>query len=249
MSKATIENPDSDGPITLLFSGGVDSTMAACRLAEEHEQVHLLSFENGYGHYKMNRTTRRAEEVKCRYPGKVTHSIISIQDLFEQMVVNTLEEDYKKYGSGFIWCMGCKLAMHTRAIIYNVEHEIYRIADGSSFATAEMVEQMPLSVAKIRSFYCEYGFAFSNPVYTDKREDSIKALKRMGFRQGLRIGDRFLGIQPKCKPGELYYMPMILRGTEPVHKEGVVGQFIDDKLAWARGHITRTLSGSDEAAS
>ncbi len=92
MSKATIENPDSDGPITLLFSGGVDSTMAACRLAEEHEQVHLLSFENGYGHYKMNRTTRRAEEVKRRYPGKVTHSIISIQDLFEQMVVNTLEE-------------------------------------------------------------------------------------------------------------------------------------------------------------
>ncbi len=187
MSKATIENPDSDGPITLLFSGGVDSTMAACRLAEEHEQVHLLSFENGYGHYKMNRTTRRAEEVKCRYPGKVTHSIISIQDLFEQMVVNTLEEDYKKYGSGFIWCMGCKLAMHTRAIIYNVEHEIYRIADGSSFATAEMVEQMPLSVAKIRSFYCEYGFAFSNPVYTDKREDSIKALKRMGHKSAAAL--------------------------------------------------------------
>ena len=242
MSKATLESPDADGPVTLLFSGGVDSTMAACTLAEQHDHVHLVSYKNGYGHYKMERTQRRAEEVAQRYPGKVTHSLISIQELFEQMVLSTLEEDYRRHGSGFIWCMGCKLAMHTRTIIYNVENAIYRAADGSSFATSEMVEQMPVSVAKIRGFYCEYGFAFQNPVYTVKREDSIAELKRRGFRQGIRIRDRFLGIQPKCKPGELYYMPMILRGTEPVHKEEAVARYIEEKLQWARGHITATLN-------
>ncbi len=247
MSTATMENSDPTDPIALLFSGGVDSTVAACRLAEKHEHVYLVSYENGYGHYKLDRTARRAEEVEQRYPGKITHSIISIQDLFERMVINTLDEDYKKYGSGFVWCMGCKLAMHTRTIIYMVENDIYRVADGSSFATSEMVEQMPLSVAKIRGFYCDYGFPFRNPVYTDLREDSIKVLKRMGFRQGLRIRDRFLGIQPKCKPGELYYMPMILRGTEPDHDEQVVARFLDDKLAWARGHISRTLGRPSEA--
>ena len=241
-SLATIESPGASDPVTLLFSGGVDSTLAACKLAETQEHVHLVSFKNGYGHYKMERTALRAAEVQQRFPGKVTHRLINIQELFEHMVLSTLEDDYRRYGSGFIWCMGCKLSMHTRAIIYNVENDIYRVADGSSFATSEMVEQMPLSVAKIRGFYCEYGFAYRNPVYTSRREDSIAALKRMGFRQGFRILDRFLGIQPKCKPGELYYMPLLLRGTEPAHGEEAVAEYIETKLAWAREYLRRTLS-------
>jgi hypothetical protein len=242
MTDATIESPGDTDPVTLLFSGGVDSTMAACKLAETQEHVHLVSFNNGYGHYKMERTAQRADEVRQRYPGKVSYQLISVRELFEHMVLSTLEADYRRYGSGFIWCMGCKLAMHTRTIIYNVENDVYRAADGSSFATSEMVEQMPLSVGKIRGFYCEYGFAFRNPVYTNRREDSIVALKRMGFRQGLRIRDRFLGVQPKCKPGELYYMPLILRGTQPRHQEDDVADYIETKLEWAREYLKRTLS-------
>ena len=46
--------------------------------------------------------------------------------------------------------------------------------------------------------------------------EMIAALKRMGFRQGLRIRDRFLGIQPKCRPGELYYMPFLLFDQPPL---------------------------------
>ena len=232
---------NSDQPshkrISLLFSGGVDSTMAACKLAETFEQVDLISFDNGYGHYRIDRTAKRAEELYGRYPGVFRHSIISVRKLFEEMVINDIFELYRQYGSGFIWCMGCKLSMHIRTILYNVQHGIYLTADGSSFATSEMVEQMPASVARVKGFYCEYGITFENPVYEIRREESIAELQKRGFRMGFKVGDRFLGVQPKCKAGELYYMPLLLRGTEPDHQQDRVIAFIDEKLDWARKHI------------
>ncbi len=225
--------------ITLLFSGGVDSTMAACLLAGTYDRVHLVSYSNGYGHYRISRTARRAKELSRHFPNKITHSILSIQDLFESLVIDPIWQDYGEFESGFIWCMGCKLAMHIRTICYNVEHDILLAADGSSFETSEMVEQMPISVAKVKRFYCEYGITFENPVYTYRREDSIQGLRDMGFRMGWQIGDRFLGIQPKCKPGELYYMPLLLRGTEPDHREETIARFIDVKIDWARNYIDK----------
>ncbi len=223
--------------VTLLFSGGVDSTRAACALAETHEQVDLVSYTNGYGHYRIHRTKNRAAELEARYPGVIRHSIIPVQPLFDAILVDAIDEQYKKYGSGFIWCMGCKIAMHVQTILYCVENGIYVAADGSSFSTSEMVEQMPVSVAKIKGFYCEYGITFENPVYTLERSDSIEYLRENGFQMGLKIGDRFLGVQPKCKPGELYYMPLLLLGTEPDHDQERVAAFIDDKLRWARQYI------------
>ena len=223
--------------ITLLFSGGVDSTMAACMLAGSHDRVHLVSYANGYGHYRIGRTAKRAKELDRHFPGRFTHSILSVREIFEALVIDSLQDDYREFGSGFVWCMGCKLAMHIRTICYNVEHDILLAADGSSFETSEMVEQMPVSVGKVKRFYCEYGITFENPVYTHRREDSIRGLREMGFRMGLRIGDRFLGVQPKCKPGELYYMPLLLRGTEPDHREETIARFIDRKIDWARDYI------------
>lgn len=228
---------DSKEPITLLFSGGVDSTMAACRLAEAYDHVHLISYNNGYGHYRIDRTAHRAGELLRLYPGKFTHSIISIRELFEQLVLDHIWEDYKRYQSGFIWCMGCKLSMHMRTIMYNTKNNIRYAADGSSFDTSEMVEQMPVSVAKVKGFYCEYGITFENPVYKIKRAESIEGLKKRSFRMGFQIGDRFLGVQPKCKPGELYYMPLLLRGTEPDHNEADIAEYIDQKIDWARTYI------------
>jgi hypothetical protein len=232
---------DVKGPrrTTLLFSGGVDSTMAACKLAETYDAVDLVSYTNGYGHYKILRTAKRARELARHYPNVFTHQVLSVQELFEDLVLNSLDADYARFGSGFVWCMGCKIAMHVRTIIHNVEKGIYMVADGSSFATSEMVEQMPVSVARIKGFYCEYGITFENPVYTMEREASIQGLKDRGFRLGLRVGDRFLGTQPKCKPGELYYMPLLLLGREPAHDEKKIAAFIDEKLVGARRYIAR----------
>jgi predicted subunit of tRNA(5-methylaminomethyl-2-thiouridylate) methyltransferase len=224
--------------IALMFSGGVDSTMAALRLAERYDGVDLVTYHNGYGHYKMMRTARRANQLAKRHPNVFTHNILSIQNDFERFVLSSLEQDYDDHGSGFVWCLGCKLVMHMRTVLFCLEKGITMAADGSSGDTAEMVEQMPASVQRIRRFYQEYGIGYETPVYEAKRADSITELKRLGYKLGIPIGDRFLGSQPKCKPGELYYMPYLLLGIEPDHQEARVTGYIDAKLKAARANVT-----------
>lgn len=229
--------------VTLLFSGGVDSTAAALRLAEAYDCVDLVSYHNAYGHYHLTRTAARFRELNRLLPNRFSHEMISVRELFETLVIDGLETDYERYRSGFIWCLGCKIAMHVRTVAYNREKGITVVADGSSAETSEMVEQMPASVARIRRFYADHGIAFETPVYGERRESSIRALSEKGLRLGLRVGDRFLGTQPKCKPGELYYLPFLLLGSAMRHPEEAVVDFIDRKLAlgdrWLRDYLQR----------
>ncbi len=209
--------------VSLLFSGGVDSTTAALLLAERYDRVHLLTWGNGYGHYRIGRTRRRVEELRRHCGDRFVHVVGSVRSLFERMLPDPLAE-YRRYGSAFIWCLGCKMAMHMRAILYDLEHGITEAADGSSQSTGEMVEQMLLSVCLIREMYEEYGIAYRTPVYTFPREREVEELRRRGFRMGLRIGSRFLGIQPKCKPGELYYIAVFTAESAARPRRGPCGR-------------------------
>ncbi len=243
-------NGDTSGrEITLMFSGGVDSTLTAMKLAGKFRMVHLVTYMNGYGHSHFKRTGRRAQELIEHFPGRFQHSLISIKDLFEHIVVNTVEEDFKEYGSGFIWCLGCKLAMHTRSILYNLEHGITWMADGSSGETDEMVEQMPVSVYLIGRFYENYGISFRTPVYHLRREESIRKLERSGLKRGIRIRDRLLGVQPKCRPGLIYYLPYLLFGQPPDHKDEEVARFIEKKIELAEDWLAERkprISGKEK---
>ncbi len=217
-----------------MFSGGVDSTTAALMLAEQFDRVHLLTWGNGHGHYRLGRTRRRVAELRRHSGDRFVHTLESISDLFADLMPAP-EEEFDRYRSGFIWCLGCKIAMHTRSVLYNLEHDIKEIADGSSRSTGEMVEQMLLSTFMIRDFYSRYGIRYRTPVYTMSREKEIALLKAKGFRLGFRVGSRFLGIQPKCRPGELYYLPFLLLNQPPKHDDEQIANFIEEKTA--RAHV------------
>lgn len=215
--------------ISLLFSGGVDSTIAAMKLASSYERVHLLTYCNGYAHFHMGRSRKRFMELKERFPGKFIFYTSNIKDIFQEITVKSLLKDYKDYYSGFIWCLGCKLSMHARTIIYNLENRIKNVADGSSYDTREMVEQKPFSVSLIKVLYEKYGIRYTTPVYQISREQKRKKLKKMGFFMGIPVLDRYLGIQPRCIPGELYYLPSILFNKSPYHQDKHIYSFFRSK--------------------
>jgi hypothetical protein len=58
---------------------------------------------------------------------------------------------------------------------------------------------------------------------------------------GLRIGNRFLGVQPKCVPGELYYMPYLLFNKALEHEKHLVTKFIKEKSQSADQYIKGCL--------
>ncbi|MFH1466640.1 MAG: hypothetical protein ABIO70_19800 [Pseudomonadota bacterium] len=224
-----MKHPPDSAPISLMFSGGVDSTAAAMVLAERHERVHLLTFANGFGHYGFGRTERRVVELKTRYGARIVSHLRAIRPLVEALSVSTLMDDYRRFGSGFVWCLGCKLAMHVASTQYDLAHGIAQHTDGSSGDTSEMVEQMPAALALIRRFYEDHGIAFGPTGYEVPRAEKQARLRAAGFRMGLPIRDRALGIQPSCIPGELYYLPFLLLGRRPVHPEHEVTAYIQAK--------------------
>jgi hypothetical protein len=233
------ERTTVSGKVSLMFSGGVDSTVAALELAKRYDEVHLVTFESGYGHYRIDRTARRADEIKKIAAARVVHEIIPSRPLFEAVVVNTLAQDLERYQSGFIWCMGCKLAMHALQIAYAREHGIAEAADGSSGETSEMVEQTLISISMLTYLYDDYGIAFRPSGYDVPRAEKIATLRSLGIRMGIPIRDRFLGVQPKCKAGELYYLPYLLFNQPPKHDEHVVASFIRDKTPTVRDYLAR----------
>jgi predicted subunit of tRNA(5-methylaminomethyl-2-thiouridylate) methyltransferase len=220
-----------------MFSGGVDSTTAAIELSEAYKKVHLLTYRNGYGHLFLNNSKKRAGELTDKLGDKFNYSLIPIDGIFKKLVLDTLLDDYKEFKSGFIWCLGCKMAMHTQSIIYNLQHHIKVMADGSSQDSDEMVEQMAISVTLIDSFYEKYGIKFFVPVYKQTREEKIKKLLALKFKMGLRINDRFLGIQPRCIPGELYYLPYLLFNKALNHEKPLVIQYFKKKQEIADRYI------------
>lgn len=216
--------------VALMFSGGVDSTMSAIVLAKEYDKVHLLTYNNGYGHVFMKYTKRRVDELTKKFGDKFVYKLSSTKDLFESITVNNVAKELMRHKSGFVWCMGCKLAMHTKSIIYCLENGINKMADGSSKSTNDMVEQKPFSLALIKSLYERFNIDFHTPVYNIPRKDEIKELKRLGMNLGwFRVMDRFIGIQPKCLAGEIYYLPNILFGSKPKHDNSQILKFFKRK--------------------
>lgn len=215
--------------VSLMFSGGVDSTYVALRLLDDHPRIHLLTYSNGYGVSGLRHARRRAAELNARHRGRFTHEVVSIRPLFEAMVLRSLSEDYQTYRSGFIWCLGCKLAMHAMSAAYARSHGIRRHTDGSSGDTSEMVEQMEVSIRAIQRFYQDHGLGYEAVDYSVTRAVKKAALVAQGFRMGIPLLDRHLGIQPRCIPGELYYLPFVLLGQAPTHPEEMVEAFIQAK--------------------
>jgi len=236
-----------------MFSGGVDSTVAAAKLLSDFDRVHLLTYSNGYGHYGFGRTRRRFRELEERFPGRFVHFEASIRTLFERICLGTIVEDYRRFGSAFMWCMGCKLAMHARSVIYCREQGISHMADGSAGDSAEMVEQMLLSVSMVHWLYADYGIDYFVPVYAIGRDEKRRQLREQGYFMGIPLLDRYLGIQPSCIPGELYYLPYVLFNKAPGHDEETVARYISEKrplvdeiIREARGGVTVSKDGGEQ---
>lgn len=218
-----------------MFSGGLDSSAAALHLAQHHRRVHLLTYNNGFGHFFVQRSAKRAQALRRALrdqpgAGELIHSVLSTRDDFDKLLVSTAVADFGKYKSGFVWCMGCKLAMHARSAAYCLQNGVAKMADGSNSGTSEMVEQSLLSLSMVRAFYARHSIEFFTPVYEQEREQSRERLAEMGVRSGIAVLDRQLGIQPTCVAGELYYMPYLLFNKRVKHEDDVVARFIAAKL-------------------
>ncbi len=233
-----------EGRVALLFSGGLDSASAAILLAREFREIHLFTYDNGHGHLFVKRSRGTAADLARAFPGRFTHHIARCGDLFHRLVTEDVLGNYRRYGSRFVWCLGCKMAMHSETIATCLCQGIGWASDGSSSETAYYVEQSPVGLRLVRGLYGEFGIRLTTPVHRlATRGEERRLLDAHGVRTGITFRDRNPGTQPLCLPGNGLYLLSTLLSVHPDFPIDQVEAFFADKAPICREWIARRAGG------
>lgn len=219
--------------VALMFSGGIDSLLAAVVLPEKFEKVHLITFDKGYLEFGIKNNLPNIQRLKETYgEDKFLHEIINIKKIFRRISVKTIIKDRKKFETEVVWCVACRLAMNTGALIYALENGLLAFADGSNKEQtpgrdylAATAENFPSVVDRLKEFAREHAVEFVTPVYEfGSREERRAKLRELGFDidylsmdhgkgiKGMMTKDIFSRSQPMCLSGWLIHWKRNLFG-------------------------------------
>lgn len=225
--------------VAVMFSGGIDSLLAAVVLQEKFDKVHLITFDKGYLEFGIKNNLPNVEKLKGTYGDqKFINKIINIKKILRNVSVRTILRDRKKYEMEVVWCVGCRLAMNTGGLIYALENNLYGFADGSNRQQVPSednligtAENFPSVVDRLKEFASQYHVDFLTPVYDfGTREERREKLKELGFHidylsldyekgiKGMMTKDIFSRSQPMCFSGWLIHWKRNLFG-KPVKQD------------------------------
>lgn len=166
----------------ILFSGGLDSSFASCLMIEQGYDIELLNMDHGALISNNLPVIRHQELVKAYPQSNITLYHINIAGAFRAISLASIEKDILTHKVNLV-CVGCKLAMHARAITYCLQNDIKVVADGSTKRQERYGEQRKMAIEHIKSLYEEYGIDYVNPVYNYEKTD----IKYGMFDRGLTI--------------------------------------------------------------
>jgi 7-cyano-7-deazaguanine synthase in queuosine biosynthesis len=223
--------------ISVLFSGGPDSTLAALIALERAEKVHLLTFH----HNKMGKIGKHhlvVEEMRTLFgKERVIAYEADTNDLFNKFYLNDFLKKIARYRTFYIpWiCGACKLAMYSLAIEYNLKNGIKALYDGANEESNPFfVDQTENYINIMKEFFKkEYGMVYDCPVY--KFKDTDKETERYGLKttKDTKKEHFVFSTQHTCLNGVLVHIHSrmyyrIFRGKKRMEKLG--GQFLKETL-------------------
>ncbi len=241
--------------VTVLFSGGTDSTLAAARMLDQFERVTLLTLDPGYLLFMRN-VGVHGHALRSHYGEKrVDHVILPMKQISRQILWGEISQDVRRYGFNMaaLVCLGCRLSMHTAAIIYNLEQGIPFIADGSIAAQNAIPEQMQSTLARNREHYLRtFGIWHYAPIYDETSSD--KALEELGIarQKGLKKQFILFDTQYTCPFGvpadvyaRMFYKPLMEKSRERDSAEYSQRKYPDMESV-VRGHFDRMGASADQ---
>ncbi len=229
------------GDVSVFFSGGLDSTAVACMAGlKEKGRVHLLTLDHGHGYLFRTWAEKNVPALK-RALGhdRVVHRYVDTCDLFRVLAIEPFLRDLLKYKAKLGVCMGCTMALTTKAVIYNLENEIPHIMMGSSVGGTYAPQSMPATVAEQKAFCAQYGVVYSTPLLDEHivKAQERELLQTLGVWPGIRFLDKHsFGNQGYCLPS-LQHLPDVLFNLHPVHKPDQVTRFYREKAPICHDYI------------
>ncbi|MBJ95044.1 MAG: hypothetical protein CMP23_11310 [Rickettsiales bacterium] len=232
----------------VLFSGGSDSTLAAAQMLDEFQRVTLLTFQPGFLLFINNTRVHARKLQNCFGSDRVQHKIINIQDQIKAILGSDPGADMGEYGFNMtsLVCLGCRLSMHSAAIVWCLEHRVPYLADGSIRAQSTIPEQMESVIRRNRRFYSErYGIRHFSPIYEENESD--RRLEELGIADKNKLKKQFIlfDTQATCPfgvpadvYGRLFYGRMVGRQREDDSE-----QYCAEKYPLMRDEIAAVIDG------
>ncbi|ADH85446.1 hypothetical protein [Desulfurivibrio alkaliphilus] len=174
--------------LAILFSGGTDSlaVYALAALGRHPElprpvKIHLLHMLNGMSRFHDFPRQRfaAAQEIlatKSMQPEKMPAAEMVELDsgrLFQGLWLDRYEELMPRYNGKNLVCVACKVAMHTKAILYCTENLVPVLAAGYAKRQDYYPEQTPVFMEKIAALSDHFGIRTIFPVFEDFDHEQI----------------------------------------------------------------------------
>lgn len=203
-----MENNTQRNSVCILFSGGSDSSLAAYRMSQEFDTVHLLTFQQS-GQVNIENSMTSFSILNEKFPGKFVHKLTDVDDMFVQIYNRRYLRNLLKYRTLQMQfaCFACQACFHINTIIYCKQNNIKDVRDG---ANTEYEEASPMQIEivkkEIKKLYSTYGITHDSPIYAEHSNDrSDNQLFKLGLRPQANIKDdldMYKKYQGYCK-----YMP------------------------------------------
>jgi len=235
--------------LAILYSGGTDSlALYALASAGNHPElgkpakIHLLHMLNGMGRFPD--FPRNRFEVACRIlqanaPAQNTIPAAEMVELdmgrlFQGLWLDWFEEYMPRYGGKNLVCVACKLAMHTRGVLYCVEHFVPHLVAGYTKKQGHYPEQTHVFMEKIADFSVRFGIRTTFPVFEEFDDQMVTRHVLEDF--GLPSTG---GGERKC----------LFCQTKTTATPVEIGAYLDDMIAKLEDYLEHRLAGrSREAA-
>ena len=246
--------------MAVLFSGGIDSLLAAVLLLQTYDKVHLITFDKGDLEFGVKNNIPNVERLKARFgANRIHHEIVDLKSVVKRIGAAKAGGDRKKYNLETRWCVRCRLGMNTGGLIYALEHNLVGYADGSNReqipSDANLTgtaENYPRIVNLNKKFAADYAVQFLTPTFEfGGREDRRKKLGELGFEidflsrdQGKNLsGMMNKGVikrsQPICVSGWFIHWRRNLLGKPVEQNEEMTADYVAEKQAGVVREVIR----------
>jgi len=177
----------------VMFTGGRDSTLAACYLMLQGIPVHLYSANSGCSLHR-GILAHRVEELRNRFGA---HTVEDISGTFRSIAIENIESDILRHRKNLV-LLGEKLAIHAHLVDFCRRNDISVINDGITHYQQEFPEQRQVAKDFLVNLMNQFDIQYHSPIYefAQSADDVKYRLLQLGIStkslEGVSIfGDSF----------------------------------------------------------
>ena len=239
----------SSKEISILYSGGSDSSLAAALMCGQFDKIHLLTYYHT-GIPLADRAKINATKLTEKFGAdKIVHKLINFETILKKLYYGTYINDLIRYRSYMTpcSCIACQLAMHTSTIMYNIDNNITSTCDGYKREKSHLYIFMHEDgVTELTRFYKHFKMDYSNPVYNIIRTDWMLYDMGITSKKNVKFPQEILdySTQHHCRNGIIvnaylmgYFIPV--HGQESSAKQSLM--YLNEKIELCEKYICEKL--------